>query len=71
MKKLYSALNKNEKIVLEAVKQNGYALKYADNELKKNEKFVLEAVKQIGKALEYADNDEIPDLEKLYEEKKN
>ena len=40
--------------MLEAVKQNGNALKYASAALKDDREFVLEAVKQDGSALEYA-----------------
>ena len=40
-------------MVLEAVKQNGSALKYASEELKNDKEVVLEAVKQDGFALEY------------------
>ena len=43
------------KIVLEAVKQKGLALKYADESIKKDREIVLEAVKQNGWALEEAD----------------
>ena len=41
--------------MLAAVKQNGYALEYADPELMKDSEIVMEAVKQAGQALEYAD----------------
>ena len=40
--------------VLEAVKQNGWALQYASAALKDDRQIVLEAVKQDGYALEYA-----------------
>ena len=48
-------LKKNKKIVLEAVKQNGKALQFADKIFKKDKKIVLEAVKQAGSALQFAD----------------
>jgi len=37
--------------MLEAVKQNGYALEYTDDLLKRDREIVLEAVKQNGYAL--------------------
>jgi hypothetical protein len=37
---------------LEAVKNNGHALKYASNELKRNHLIVIEAVKLSGCSLE-------------------
>ena len=40
--------------MLEAVKQNGYALDYASDALKDDHEIVLEAVKQDGNALKYA-----------------
>merc|ERR1712226_304110 len=42
-------------IVLEAVKQKGLALEYADEALKQDRDIVLEAVKENGQALRYAD----------------
>ena len=44
----------NEEQVLAAVKNNGYALRYASLELKNNEKIVLAAVSKHGLALQYA-----------------
>ena len=41
-------------IVLEAVKNDGYALEYASEELKADTEIVLAAVKNNGMALEYA-----------------
>ena len=41
-------------MVLSAVKQDGYALEYADNNLKTDRGIVLEAVRNQGKALNYA-----------------
>jgi hypothetical protein len=38
-------LKKNETIILEAVKSNEYAFKFASDELRDNETFILEAVK--------------------------
>ena len=46
---------KDKSIVLEAVKQYGFALEYADESLKKDKSIVLEAVKQNGDALQFAD----------------
>ena len=40
--------------VLEAVKQDGYALEYASEELRGDREVVLAAVKQNGRALEQA-----------------
>ncbi len=39
---------KDKSIVLEAVKQDGIALEFADESLKKDKSIVLEAVKQDG-----------------------
>ena len=39
------SLKNDETFVLEAVKYNGYALKFASDRLKNDEKIVLEAVK--------------------------
>ena len=44
----------DREIVLEAVKQDGYALEYASAALKDDREIVLEAVKQDGEALKYA-----------------
>jgi len=47
--------NWNDKsFVLEKVKRNGLALKYASEKLKNDKEVVLEAVRQYGGALEYA-----------------
>ena len=43
-------------IVLEAIKEDGAALAYADKSLKKDRKFILEAVKRNGLVLQYADD---------------
>ena len=48
-------LKKNEKLVLAAVKRDGYALEFADAELKRDKKIVLAAVQQNGLALQWAD----------------
>jgi len=48
-------LKKDRRIVLEAVKQNGLALQYADESLKRDKEVVIEAVKQNGSALKYVD----------------
>jgi len=48
-------LKKDREVVFEAIKQNGYALKYADDSLKKDKEVVFEAVKQNGYALQYSD----------------
>ena len=41
-------LKNNKKVVLEAVKQKGWALEHASDELKNCKEVVLEAVKQYG-----------------------
>ena len=46
---------KDKSFVLEAVKQDGCALEYADESFKKDKSIVLEAVKSNGFALDYAD----------------
>ena len=46
--------NSSRDEVLEAVKQDGNALKFASDELKGDRVVVMEAVKQNGWALEYA-----------------
>jgi hypothetical protein len=49
---------KNDKdVVLEAVKQNDYALYYASEQLKNDKDIVLEAVKQDGDAIRYASDE--------------
>ena len=48
----------NRAVVLEAVKQNGDAFRYASEELKRDRGVVLEAVKQNGDALQYASKDQ-------------
>lgn len=40
--------------VLEAVKQNGWSLQYASEDLKRDREIVLTAVKQYGRSLQYA-----------------
>ena len=45
----------DKSFVLEAVKQDGLALEYADESLKKNKSIVLEALKLDGYALKFAD----------------
>ena len=47
---------KDKEIVLIAVKNDGYALEYADESFKKDKEIVLIAVKQYGRNLEYADD---------------
>lgn len=52
---LYACEEKRDLLIAEvAVKHNGMALKYTDNEIKKNKKIVLAAVKKNGLALEFA-----------------
>lgn len=46
---------KDKEIVLEAVKQYGWALQYADESLKKD-KEIIEAIKQDKIVLAYVDN---------------
>lgn len=47
----------NKQMVLEAVKQNGYALNLASDEFKNDKDVVLLAVKQSGWALELASDE--------------
>ncbi len=47
-------LANNKTFMLQAVKQNGSALKFASEELRNDREFILEAVKQNGYALECA-----------------
>ncbi|MEE3342775.1 MAG: DUF4116 domain-containing protein [Bacilli bacterium] len=44
----------DKKIIIDAIKQNGCALKYANEDIKKDKEIVLSAVKRDGLALEYA-----------------
>lgn len=46
---------KDETFVMSAVKEKGFALKYADISFKKDKTIVLEAVKHHGMSLQYAD----------------
>ena len=46
--------NSTKEEVLEAVKQEGFALRFASDELRGDREVVLEAVKQDGDALEFA-----------------
>jgi hypothetical protein len=48
-------LKGDKEVVLKAVAQDGYALRYADESLRKDKEVVLKAVAQDGYALEYAD----------------
>lgn len=45
----------DKKLMIEAVKNNGYALKYVAKELKKDEELVMEALKCNGFVLKYSD----------------
>lgn len=47
-------LRSNKEVVLEAVKESGYALIYASKELRNDKEVVLAAVKQKGYVLEFA-----------------
>ena len=47
-------LKRDREVVLEAVKQDGYALRFASEELRGDRDVVMEAVKQNGDALQYA-----------------
>jgi len=53
----YPELRNNKEVVLEAVKQYGWALKYASDELRANKEVVIEAVKQDGYALRFASDE--------------
>ena len=50
-------------IVLEAIKQNGFALQFASPEMKKQKEVVIPAVQQNGLALQFADPDLQDDIE--------
>ena len=53
---LRSADSRNDRdIVLEALKQNGSSLQFADDLLKKDHGIVLEALEQNGSSLQFAD----------------
>lgn len=54
IRKYYYNLPNNEKLVLDAVKENANDLRFALDVFKDNKKVVLEAVKQDGSAIEYA-----------------
>ena len=43
----------DKEVILEAVKQEGMALKYASEELKNDKEFISEVIKQNGSALNY------------------
>ena len=47
--------NKDKKIILAAVIENGSALKNADKSLQKDKKIVMAAIQNRGSALQYAD----------------
>jgi hypothetical protein len=49
-------LTENYEIVLAAVKNHGFALKYANDTLKRNDEIVFAAVTKHGGALQYASN---------------
>ena len=51
----HKSLQKDREIVMAAVKQNGWALQYADKSLQKDRKIVMAAVKQDSNTLQYAD----------------
>ena len=55
--KLFDLFRGDKEVVLEAVKQDGWALEYASDELKNDKEVILEAVKQNGQALQCASND--------------
>lgn len=48
------AFNNDKGIVLEAIRRNAFALKYASDELKNNPKVILEVIRQNPFAFEYA-----------------
>ena len=48
-----SPFRKNHSVILEAVKKNGLAIRFADPELYSNKEIALAAVKQFGRALEH------------------
>jgi hypothetical protein len=53
--------------VLEAVKQNGYALKYASEELRGDKELVLEAVKNNPLAFDFAGEELQKDIDVMAE----
>ena len=68
-KKNKYALITDRELVLEAVKRNGSALKYASDTLNADPEVMLEAVRNDGNALEYASEElqNDPELKKLAE----
>ncbi len=60
-------LRNDKEVVLEAVKQYGWALSYASKELRNDKEVVLEAVKKDGRALEYASKELQNDKEVVLE----
>ncbi|KAF0975367.1 hypothetical protein FDP41_005361 [Naegleria fowleri] len=51
----YSPLRNDKEIILEAVKNNGVALKFVSEELQKDPELVMEALKRNGFALDFSD----------------
>jgi len=47
----------NKDVVMEVVKQDGYVLRYASDELRNDKEVVLEAVRQNGLALQFASDE--------------
>ena len=64
-------MREDREIVLEAVKNDGSALKYASENLKEDREIVLEAVKNDGSALEYASENLKEDREIVLEAENN
>ena len=58
--------NSSREDVLAAVKEDGYALEEAADELKADREIVLTAVKQSGLALKYASDDLKTDCELIH-----
>jgi hypothetical protein len=57
----------DKKFVLEKVKQTGWALEYASDELKKDKEVVLEAAKENGWALQFASAELLNDKDFMLE----
>jgi general stress protein YciG len=57
----------DKEVLLEAVKQNGYSLQYASEELKNDKEFILEAAQQNGNSLKYASKEFKNDKEVVLE----
>jgi hypothetical protein len=50
-------LQSDKDVVMEAVKKNGYNIKYSSNTMKKDKEIALEAIKNYKYAVKYLDKD--------------